>query len=143
MKLIVTFDKSFASLSLQHVLPYLGVSDSGHAEDRYPTRQPYGSLSGTVTRQELDVMIRELEGAAGGEEDVLLASQALLALRLCGAVLAEEVPEARSLLASSVWAILVEKKVALTTGHYNALMRVQLENGKDFSPQQVRIDPIF
>jgi hypothetical protein len=34
------FDKNFSSstASIQNVLPYIGVSDSGHAEDRFPTR---------------------------------------------------------------------------------------------------------
>ena len=33
------FDKNFStSTTVQNVLPYIGVSDSGHAEDRFPTR---------------------------------------------------------------------------------------------------------
>ena len=33
----LSFDRNFsqANFSIQNVLPYLGVSDSGHAEDRY------------------------------------------------------------------------------------------------------------
>jgi len=142
----ISFDKNFASqaFSIHNVLPYIGVSDSGHAEDRYPTRVSSRSKSlGTVSRQELDVMIAEIKGSEAEENSpgmFLLASQALLAIRLCGAVLAEEVPESRSKLVSSIWNLLAEKNVTVNINHYNALLRVHLENKHDFNPEDVLLD---
>ena len=45
----LSFDRNFsqANFSIQNVLPYLGVSDSGHAEDRYFVTQL--SLSVTIS----------------------------------------------------------------------------------------------
>ena len=87
----LAFDKSLnqANFSIQNVLPYIGVSDSGHAEDRFPTRLVASSNSclglGRVTKEEIEMMLMEIEAT---EPDIktgtlnLLSSQALLAIRL-------------------------------------------------------------
>ena len=87
----LVFDKSFsqANFSIQNVLPYIGVSDSGHAEDRFPTRLVASTNSclglGRVTKEEIEIMLMEIEAT---EPDIktgtlhLLSSQALLAIRL-------------------------------------------------------------
>ena len=87
----LAFDKSLnqANFSIQNVLPYIGVSDSGHAEDRFPTRlvaSSNGCLGlGRVTKEEIEMMLMEIEAT---EPDIktgtlnLLSSQALLAIRL-------------------------------------------------------------
>ena len=41
---------------------------------------------------------------------------------------------------SKVWSLLQKKKMPLTTVHYNALLRVHLENGHKFSPEEVLED---
>ena len=82
------FDKNFsqASFSIQNVLPYIGVSDSGHAEDRFPTRllSTPNRYLGRVSKEEIELMMLEIEST---EPDIksgtmnLLSSQALLAIR--------------------------------------------------------------
>ena len=102
----LSFDRNFsqANFSIQNVLPYLGVSDSGHAEDRYFVTQlslfvtislphyrfPTRLLStpnrylGRVSKEEIELMIAEIEVTEADTKNGiqnLLSSQALLAIR--------------------------------------------------------------
>jgi len=141
------FDKNFSqtSFSIQNVLPYIGVSDSGHAEDRFPTRllSTPNRYAGRVSKEEIDLMMLEIEST---EADIktgtmnLLSSQALLAIRLCGSTLDQEMPSVRSSMVSKIWSMLQSKGIPTTVVHYNALLRVHLENGHKFSPDQVLED---
>merc|ERR1719318_1126498 len=70
----------------------------------------------------------------------LLSSQALLAIRLCGSTLDQEMPSVRSSMVSKIWSMLQSKGIPTTVVHYNALLRVHLENGHKFSPDQVLED---
>jgi len=143
----LVFDKNFSqtSFSIQNVLPYIGVSDSGHAEDRFPTRllSTPNRYLGRVSKEEIEMMILEIEVT---EPDIksgtmnLLSSQALLAIRLCGSTLDQEMPSVRSGMVSKIWSMLQTKKIPTTVVHYNALLRVHLENGHKFSPEQVLED---
>jgi len=143
----LVFDKSFSqsSFSIQNVLPYIGVSDSGHAEDRFPTRllSTPNRYLGRVSKEEIEMMILEIEVT---EPDIksgtmnLLSSQALLAIRLCGSTLDQEMPSVRSSMVSKIWSMLQSKKIPITVVHYNALLRVHLENGHKFSPEEVLED---
>jgi len=141
------FDKNFsqASFSIQNVLPYIGVSDSGHAEDRFPTRllSTPNRYLGRVSKEEIELMMLEIEST---EPDIksgtmnLLSSQALLAIRLCGSTLDQELPSVRSSMVSKIWSMLQSKGIPTTVVHYNALLRVHLENGHKFNPEQVLED---
>jgi len=141
------FDKNFsqASFSIQNVLPYIGVSDSGHAEDRFPTRllSTPNRYLGRVSKEEIELMMLEIEST---EPDIksgtmnLLSSQALLAIRLCGSTLDQELPSVRSSMVSTIWSMLQSKGIPTTVVHYNALLRVHLENGHKFNPEQVLED---
>jgi len=141
----IVLDKFFsqASFSIQNVLPYIGVSDSGHAEDRFPTRLiscPSKHL-GRVSKSEIEIMIQEIEITEACDATMnLLSSQALLAIRLCGNTLDQEVPSVRSDLVSKIWSLLDEKKIPVSEVHYNALLRVHLENGHNFDPGQMLED---
>jgi len=138
------FDKNFSSsTTVQNVLPYIGVSDSGHAEDRFPTRlmDTPNRLVSRVSREEIELMAEEIEATEASHNTAqLLASQALLAIRLCGSVLDQEQPTTRSTLVSKIWGLLEAKAVPITVNHYNALLRVHLENGHQFAPEEVLAD---
>jgi len=138
------FDKNFStSTTVQNVLPYIGVSDSGHAEDRFPTRlmDTPNRLVSRVSRDEIELMAEEIEATEVSHNTAqLLASQALLAIRLCGSVLDQEQPSTRSALVSKIWGLLETKAVPTTVNHYNALLRVHLENGHQFAPEEVLAD---
>ena len=60
-----------------------------------------------------------------------------LLCRLCGSVLDQEQPSTRSALVSKIWGLLETKAVPTTVNHYNALLRVHLENGHQFAPEEV------
>ena len=62
--------------------------------------------------------------------------QALLLLRCCGNVCADERPEDRTLLVQRFWNLLEKTGVALDESHYNALLRAHVENGHEFSPSE-------
>jgi len=131
---------SQANFSIQNVLPYLGVSDSGHAEDRFPTRllsTPNRNV-GRVTKQEIEAIVSEIKNSEVSTSNAnLLSSQAVLAIRLCGTVLDQEAQPDRSKLVANVWNMILEKKVPLTVVHYNALLRVHLENKCNFNPESI------
>jgi pentatricopeptide repeat protein len=55
-------------------------------------------------------------------------------------VLDQEQPAARSALVSRLWGLLEAKGIAVTATHYNALLRVHLENGHRFEPEEVLAD---
>lgn len=141
----IVLDKFFsqASFSIQNVLPYIGVSDSGHAEDRFPTRliSCPSKYLGRVSKSEIEIMIQEIEITEASEATMnLLSSQALLAIRLCGNTLDQEIPSVRSDLVSKIWSLLDKKKIPISEVHYNALLRVHLENGHNFDPGQMLED---
>ncbi|XP_018009682.1 leucine-rich PPR motif-containing protein, mitochondrial [Hyalella azteca] len=62
------------------------------------------------------------------------SSQSLVVLRCCGALMPEELPDYRTKLAQNVWQILEKRGVPMDLSHYNALLRVYIENEYDFSP---------
>ncbi|XP_034040394.1 leucine-rich PPR motif-containing protein, mitochondrial [Thalassophryne amazonica] len=62
------------------------------------------------------------------------SNQALLLLRSCGSLLAEVLPEQRTELAHSIWDKLQNMGVVYDVSHYNALLKVYLQNEFKFSP---------
>lgn len=48
----------------------------------------------------------------------------------------EELPEQRTLLVQKIWNILTERGIPMDISHYNALLRVYIENEHPFSPAQ-------
>ena len=83
---------------------------------------------------EIILQINEKKSALGKLLKFLLINllqnpqQALLAIRLCGTVLDQEVQTDRSELVASIWNMVIDMKLPLTVVHYNALLRVHLEN---------------
>ncbi|XP_077470216.1 leucine-rich PPR motif-containing protein, mitochondrial [Stigmatopora argus] len=61
-------------------------------------------------------------------------NQALLLLRSCGSLLPEMAPEERSELAHRIWDKLQELSAQYDVSHYNALLKVYLQNEFKFSP---------
>jgi len=86
-------------------------------------------------------MIEEIRTSEVNSNNLnLLSSQALLAIRLCGTVLDQECQKERSTLVSSIWNMVLEKSLPLTVVHYNALLRVHLENRCRFDPAVILAD---
>ena len=55
-------------------------------------------------------------------------------------MLDQEQPSSRSSLVSTIWALLEKKGITVTVVHYNALLRVHLENSHQFQPEEVLQD---
>ncbi|KAG4073704.1 hypothetical protein HA402_000928 [Bradysia odoriphaga] len=64
--------------------------------------------------------------------------QSLLLIRFCGNV--EELPEVRTALVQEIWKTLNNLNVEMDITHYNALLRVYLENEHPFSPTEFLAD---
>ena len=55
-------------------------------------------------------------------------------------MLDQEQPSSRSSLVSTIWGLLEKKGIPVTVVHYNALLRVHLENSHQFQPEEVLQD---
>uniref|UniRef100_A0A670K3X9 Leucine rich pentatricopeptide repeat containing n=1 Tax=Podarcis muralis TaxID=64176 RepID=A0A670K3X9_PODMU len=64
------------------------------------------------------------------------SNQALLLLRTCGSLLPEHHPAERTELAHTIWTQLKGLGVVYDVSHYNALLKVYLQNGHTFSPTE-------
>ncbi|CAK1540689.1 unnamed protein product [Leptosia nina] len=86
---------------------------------------------GRISKRDIDEVFDELRG----KHDIT-SSQSLLVIRCCGELVPEELPEQRTLLVQKIWNVLNERGVPMDVSHYNALLRVYLENEHPFSPAQ-------
>lgn len=62
------------------------------------------------------------------------SNQALLLIRCCGTLMAEASPRQRTQLISEIWDTLVKQGVKFDVSHYNALLKVYLDNEQAFNP---------
>ncbi|KAL0881103.1 hypothetical protein ABMA27_002225 [Loxostege sticticalis] len=86
---------------------------------------------GRITKRDIDEVFDELKG-----KNNITSSQSLLVIRCCGELVPEELPEQRTLLVQKIWNILTERGIPMDISHYNALLRVYIENEHPFSPAQ-------
>lgn len=87
--------------------------------------------SGRVTKRHVDELFNGIKVTKD-----LTSSQALLVIRCCGELLTEEMPEKRTLLVKNIWSVLSDIGVPMDISHYNALLRVYIENEYQFSPAE-------
>ena len=62
--------------------------------------------------------------------------QCVLMIHCCGNLAAEEQPEHRTKLVHEIWNTLEKFQIPLDIKHYNALLRVYLENSHSFDSQE-------
>ncbi|XP_041986989.1 leucine-rich PPR motif-containing protein, mitochondrial [Aricia agestis] len=86
---------------------------------------------GRITKRDIDEVFDEIRS-----KNDITSSQSLLVIRCCGELVPEELPEQRTLLVQKIWNVLNERGVPMDVSHYNALLRVYLENEHAFSPAQ-------
>ncbi|XP_049868249.1 leucine-rich PPR motif-containing protein, mitochondrial [Pectinophora gossypiella] len=84
---------------------------------------------GRITKRDIDEVFDEIKA-----KNDITSSQSLLVIRCCGELVPEELPEQRTLLVQKIWNVLTERGVPMDISHYNALLRVYLENEHPFSP---------
>lgn len=86
---------------------------------------------GRITKKDIDEVFDEIRS-----RNDITSSQSLLVIRCCGELVPEELPEQRTLLVQKIWSVLTERGIPMDISHYNALLRVYLENEHRFSPAQ-------
>lgn len=85
--------------------------------------------AGRISRRELDDVLEEIKQTRSAT-----SSQSLMVIRCCGSLVPEELPEVRTKLVTEIWNTLEALGVPMDISHYNALLRVYLENEHQFSP---------
>lgn len=84
---------------------------------------------GRISRRDIEDVLEELRLQRSAT-----SSQSLLMIRCCGNLVPEEMPEVRTALVQEIWKTLNALNVPMDISHYNALLRVYLENEHHFSP---------
>ncbi|XP_046610097.1 leucine-rich PPR motif-containing protein, mitochondrial isoform X1 [Neodiprion virginianus] len=88
----------------------------------------YGQIRGT----KLDQIFKIFQSSKS-----VSSTQALMLLRCCGNLVASELPEHKSEIANRIWESLKNSGTELEVSHFNALLRVYIENEYAFSPAEV------
>ncbi|ODN04280.1 Leucine-rich PPR motif-containing protein, mitochondrial [Orchesella cincta] len=86
---------------------------------------------GRIRRQEVDDIMQDIK-----EMKKATSSQSLMIIRCCGELIPEESPIKRTELVQQVWQTLESLNVQMDVSHYNALLRVYLENEHKFNPTE-------
>ncbi|XP_030567856.1 leucine-rich PPR motif-containing protein, mitochondrial [Drosophila novamexicana] len=84
---------------------------------------------GRISRRDLEEVLDEIR-----THRTATSSQSLLVIRCCGNLVPEEQPEVRTALVQEIWKTLNALNVPMDISHYNALLRVYLENEHQFAP---------
>ncbi|XP_065358584.1 leucine-rich PPR motif-containing protein, mitochondrial [Calliphora vicina] len=84
---------------------------------------------GRISRRDIEDVLEEIRVTRSAT-----SSQSLLVIRCCGNLVPEEMPEVRTALVQEIWKTLNALNVPMDISHYNALLRVYLENEHQFSP---------
>lgn len=85
--------------------------------------------SGRISRRDIEEVLEEIRNNKSAT-----SSQSLLVIRCCGNLVPEELPETRTALVKEIWNTLNRLNIPMDISHYNALLRVYLENEHPFSP---------
>lgn len=85
--------------------------------------------TGRISRRDLEEVLDEIR-----THRTATSSQSLLVIRCCGNLVPEELPEVRTALVQEIWKTLNALNVPMDISHYNALLRVYLENEHQFAP---------
>ncbi|XP_044750099.1 leucine-rich PPR motif-containing protein, mitochondrial [Coccinella septempunctata] len=85
--------------------------------------------SGRISKRDIEDVLEEIRSNRSAT-----TSQSLLVIRCCGNLVPEELPEVRTKLVKEIWNTLHKLNVPMDVSHYNALLRVYIENEYEFSP---------
>ncbi|KAF7282651.1 hypothetical protein GWI33_002190 [Rhynchophorus ferrugineus] len=100
-------------------------------EHRLKTLDQDVRKSGRISRRDIEDVLEEIKNTRSAT-----SSQSLLVIRCCGSLVPEELPEIRTQLVDEIWNTLDRLNVPMDVSHYNALLRVYLENEHLFSPTE-------
>ncbi|XP_014274308.1 leucine-rich PPR motif-containing protein, mitochondrial [Halyomorpha halys] len=91
--------------------------------------------SGRISKKELEDVFNEIRHTKHAT-----STQSLMIIRCCGNLVPEENPEVRTKLVNEIWSTFEKLGVPFDISHYNALLRVYLENEHLFSPSEFLAD---
>lgn len=91
--------------------------------------------SGRISRRDIEEILDEIRLTQSAT-----SSQSLLVIRCCGNLVPDELPEVRTKLVKEIWKTLNKLNIQMDISHYNALLRVYLENEYNFSPTEFLAD---
>ncbi|XP_053673017.1 leucine-rich PPR motif-containing protein, mitochondrial [Anopheles nili] len=91
--------------------------------------------SGRISRRDLEEVLEEIRINRSAT-----SAQSLLVIRCCGNLVPEELPEVRTSMVQEIWKTLKNLNVTMDVSHYNALLRVYLDNEHPFSPTEFLAD---
>ncbi|CAH1403829.1 unnamed protein product [Nezara viridula] len=91
--------------------------------------------SGRISKKELEEVFNEIRHSKHAT-----STQSLMIIRCCGNLVPEESPEVRTKLVNEIWSTFEKLGVPFDISHYNALLRVYLENEHQFSPSEFLAD---
>uniref|UniRef100_A0A336KJE1 CSON011718 protein n=1 Tax=Culicoides sonorensis TaxID=179676 RepID=A0A336KJE1_CULSO len=91
--------------------------------------------AGRISRRDIEDVLEEIRLNRSAT-----SSQSLLVIRCCGNLVPEELPEVRTKLVQEIWKTLNSLNIPMDISHYNALLRVYLENEYNFSPTDFLAD---
>ncbi|XP_063702468.1 leucine-rich PPR motif-containing protein, mitochondrial [Culicoides brevitarsis] len=91
--------------------------------------------SGRISRQDIEDVLRKIR-----RQRSATSSQSLSVLFCCGNLVPDELPEVRTQLVQKIWKTLNDLNVPMDISHYNALLRVYIENEYNFSPTEFLVD---
>ncbi|XP_015588868.1 leucine-rich PPR motif-containing protein, mitochondrial isoform X2 [Cephus cinctus] len=84
---------------------------------------------GRLRRVDVDNVLRNVK-----ETKKLSSTQALMLISCCGNLLVDETPDTRLATVKEIWNLIEHLDVPVDISHYNALLKVYLENEYSFSP---------
>ncbi len=87
--------------------------------------------TGRVARQEIDELLQDIR-----DMKKATSNQSLMMIRCCGELVPSENSENRTKLVQEVWKTMETLNVPFDISHYNALLRVYLENEYKFNPTE-------
>lgn len=87
--------------------------------------------TGRISKKDIEEIYGEMKSLK-----CATSTQSLLLIRCCGSLVPEELPEVRTKLVQDIWGTLHQLSIPLDISHYNALLRVYLENEHKFSPTE-------
>lgn len=87
--------------------------------------------TGRISRKDIEDILSELQ-----QKKSATSTQSLMIIRCCGNLVPEETPEFRTQLVNEIWNTFEKLGVPMDISHYNALLRVYLENEHHFSPTE-------
>ncbi|XP_054261805.1 leucine-rich PPR motif-containing protein, mitochondrial isoform X2 [Macrosteles quadrilineatus] len=115
------------NLSLSH----LSLQTRSHVDETVRQLDEDARRTGRVTLSEIGEALNTIKNSRQAT-----ASQSLMVIRCCGNLVPEETPEQRTKLVEEIWKTFEKIGVPLDISHYNALLKVYLENEHKFSPTE-------